>query len=289
MPKVLVVGDVIDDILVGPKGPIRIDTDTNADIISHPGGSGANFACWLASCGVETSFVGRVGQADVSRQAAILESYGVKPFLQGDEDLQTGKIVVLVEGQNRSFLTDRGANKNLDLAQIPDELFGDALYISGYSVFDQNLLRIQNLISRARARGVVICDPGSAGYISDHNVNAFLAAINGVDILVPSLEEGRVLTSEDRPEHIAGQLAARFSLVALTLGERGVQLAWGENNLRVNGFDADLVDATGAGDAFAAKFLTGLLSMQEPEVAATEANRMAAKAVASIGGRPKKG
>lgn len=286
MPKVLVVGDVIDDILVSPNSPIRIDTDTNADIISNPGGSGANFACWLASCGVDTSFVGRVGHTDVARQSSILESYGVKPFLQADPDLQTGKIVVLLEGQNRSFLTDRGANKNLDLAQIPDELFGDALYISGYSVFDQDPEDIRNLIGRARDRGIVICDPGSAGYIYDHGVNAFLDAIDGVDLLVPSLEEGRVLTSEDQPEHIAGQLATRFSLVALTLGEGGVQLAWGDNNLLISAFDADLVDTTGAGDAFAAKFLTGLLSMQEPEVAAKEANRLAAKAVSSMGGRP---
>lgn len=286
MPRVLVVGDVIDDIVVSPKTEIRIDTDTQASIIATPGGSGANFACWLASLGVEVNFVGRVGASDLERQESVLRSFGVKPFLQADEHLQTGRIVILLDGQTRSFLTDRGANVALDLAAIPQELFGDALYISGYSVFDQPLEVVQGLISKGRESGLVICDPGSAGFIADHSVHGFLDAVQGVDVLVPSLEEGRVLTSEDRPEVIAGQLANRFSLVALTLGAKGVQLAWGDQTSHIEAFTADLVDATGAGDAFAAKFLAELLKLSEPEAAATEANRFAAKAVTKVGGRP---
>ena len=286
MPKVLVIGDVIDDILVSPKREIRIDTDTPASIVASPGGSGANFACWLASLGVQVNFVGRVGKADLERHQQILISYGVTPHLQVDENLQTGRIVILVEGESRSFLTDRGANISLDLAAIPTELFGEALYISGYSVLDRNPEEVQNLITRAREHGLVICDPGSAGYIADHSPHAFLNAVSGVDILVPSLEEGKVLTSEDRPDVIAGQLARRFSLVALTMGASGVQLAFGEESVKVDAFDAELVDATGAGDAFAAKFLAELLKLQNPADAALEANRFAAKAVTKVGGRP---
>lgn len=286
MPKVLVVGDVIDDIVVSPRGDIRIDTDTPSSIVATPGGSGANFACWLASLGIEVNFVGRVGESDLERQEAVLRSFGVNPFLQVDEELQTGRIVILVEGQTRSFLTDRGANVALDLAAIPQELFGDALYVSGYSVFDQPIEMVQELIARGRESGLVICDPGSAGFIADHSVHGFLDAVRGVDVLVPSLEEGRVLTSEDRPEVIAGQLANRFSLVALTLGAKGVQLAWGDQNAHIEAFSAELVDATGAGDAFAAKFLAELLKLQEPKAAAIEANRFAAKAVTRLGGRP---
>ena len=286
MPKVLVVGDVIDDILVSPKGEIRIDTDTPASIVASPGGSGANFACWLASLGLEVNFVGRVGKNDLERQEQILKSYGVKPYLQTDEELQTGRIVILIDGQARSFLTDRGANVALDLKAIQDDLFGEALYISGYSVFDQDSEDVKALIARARAKGIVICDPGSAGYIADHSVHGFLNAVDGVDVLVPSLEEGRILTSEDRPDVIAGQLSQRFSLVALTLGKEGVQLAWGDQSLKVDAFDAETVDATGAGDAFAAKFLAELLRLSEPQDAAVEANRFAAKAVTKMGGRP---
>ena len=55
MKKVLVIGDVIDDIVVRPLGLIRTDTDTKSDIQITSGGSAANFACWLASFGVSVT------------------------------------------------------------------------------------------------------------------------------------------------------------------------------------------------------------------------------------------
>jgi sugar/nucleoside kinase (ribokinase family) len=286
MPKVLVVGDVMDDILVLPKGEIRLDTDTDSQIQQQPGGSAGNFACWLASLGVETHFVGRVGSEDFDRHSQILRNYKVVPHLQVDSELQTGRIVVLVQGQQRSFLTDRGANKNLDLSAIPDELFGDALYISGYTVFDQSVEVMQGLIQRAKAHGFVACDPGSAGYIADHSVHTFLAAIQGVDLLLPSLEEGRVLSAESRPEIVAALLGEWFPQVTLTLGADGVQLQSLETNEHIPAFAADAVDVTGAGDAFAAKLIAELLTGKNFAMAAQSAVRFAAKAVTKLGGRP---
>ncbi len=286
MPKILVVGDVIDDILVIPDGEIRLDTDTNSKIQAQPGGSAANFACWIASLGIETHFVGRVGKADLERHTQILRDYKVTPHLQVDQELQTGRIVVLVQGQQRSFLTDRGANKNLDLAAIPDELFGDALYISGYTVFDQTVETMQQLIMRAKAHGLVACDPGSAGYIADHSVHTFLASIAGVDLLLPSLEEGRILSAESRPEIVATFLGEPFPQVALTLGEDGVQLQSHTGAEQIRAIAADLVDATGAGDAFAASLISEILKGKNFSQAAQVAVRFAAKAVTKLGGRP---
>jgi sugar/nucleoside kinase (ribokinase family) len=286
MPKILVVGDVIDDILVIPNGEIRLDTDTNSKIQQQPGGSAANFACWIASLGIETHFVGRVGKEDLERHSEILRTNRVIPHLQVDPELQTGRIVVLVQGQQRSFLTDRGANRNLDLQSIPDELFGDALYLSGYTVFDQSVQDMQQLIKRAKARGLVACDPGSAGYIADHSVHTFLASIAGVDLLLPSLEEGRILSAESRPEIVAALLGEWFPQVALTLGEDGVQLHSQAGAEHIAAIAADLVDATGAGDAFAASLIAETLKGKNFSQAAQAAVKFAAKAVTKLGGRP---
>ena len=286
MPKILVVGDVMDDILVIPNGEIRLDTDTNSKIQQQPGGSAANFACWIASLGIETHFVGRVGKEDLERHSEILRTNRVIPHLQVDPELQTGRIVVLVQGQQRSFLTDRGANKNLDLTSIPEELFGDALYLSGYTVFDQSVQDMQQLIKSAKARGLVACDPGSAGYIADHSVHTFLASIAGVDLLLPSLEEGRILSAESRPEIVAALLGEWFPQVALTLGEDGVQLHSQQGAEHIAAIAADLVDATGAGDAFAASLIAETLKGKNFSQAAQAAVKFAAKAVTKLGGRP---
>jgi sugar/nucleoside kinase (ribokinase family) len=194
--------------------------------------------------------------------------------------------VVLVQGQQRSFLTDRGANKNLDLQSIPDELFGDALYLSGYTVFDQSVEDMQKLIVRGRSHGLVACDPGSAGYIADHSVHTFLASIAGVDLLLPSLEEGRILSAESRPEIVAALLGEWFPQVALTLGADGVQLQSASGSENVPAIPADAVDVTGAGDAFAASLIAETLKGNNFSQAAQAAVKFAAKAVTKLGGRP---
>ena len=300
--KALVVGDVIDDILVTPSTPIRTNTDTHASIKQSPGGSAANFACWLGSISKKTDtvhtdtvhtdtvqFVGRVNQEDLGRHQKVLEQFGVTPHLQADKDLATGSIVVIVEGQDRSFLTDRGANQNLDISAIPDQLFGDLIYVSGYSLLSISEKDIKTLISRTHNLGAkVAVDPGSAGFIQDFGIKRFLDAIKDVDILLPNLEEGRVLTGEDKPEIISGFLIERFNTVALTMGSEGCLVQRSkEAPIQLEAIKADVLDPTGAGDAFAAAFLKELLASNDLKAAAKAGIRLGAIAVTLPGGRPK--
>ena len=74
--RALVFGDLIDDIIVVPSGPIRSDTDTASSIRSQPGGSAANTAAWMAAAGADVTFVGRCAAVDAARHAQLLESAG---------------------------------------------------------------------------------------------------------------------------------------------------------------------------------------------------------------------
>ena len=285
---VLVVGDVIDDILVRPNGPIRTNTDVESEIKISAGGSAANFASWLASIGTQVNFVGRVASSDVKKHEQNLKSFGVTPHLQADDVSPTGSIVVLVQGEDRTFLTDRGANKNLDVSLIPDALFGKLVYLSGYSLLSLAPEAVAKLIAKAHSLGAkVACDPGSAGFIEDFGVKRFLEALSGVDILLPNLEEGRLLSGEDRPELITGFLAERFEVVALTMGPDGCAVQSGNDYVRLEATAADVVDATGAGDAFAAAFLEKLMKTADLTTAANAGVRLGAIAVTLSGGRPK--
>lgn len=286
MPKVVVVGDVIDDILVKPKTAIRTDTDTPAEINLSPGGSGANFACWLASLGTEVDFVGRVNVHDIRRHSDNLKSFGVNPLLQADPKLPTGSIVVLVEGEQRSFLTDRGANKNLDVSELSD--FGSALYLSGYSLFGSMPAKdFKALIRRAKSSGsMVVCDPGSAGFIADYSAAKFFEATKGVDLLTPSLEEGRVLTGELEPRLIAFALQERYPMVALTLGKDGIMVCHKNEATLIPAKKVKVLDPTGAGDATTASLVADLIQGIDLESAAKNAVVAGANAVTRSGGRP---
>lgn len=297
MTRVLVVGDLIDDVLVVPDGPIRPDTDTRAEIYNRPGGSAANFACWLARAAKTTGIkvaidlVARVGAQDIARHEANLREAGVNPKLQADPHAETGAIVVLVQNQQRSFLTSRGANRNLDASAIDENLMRGAsyLYLSGYSLFDSlSTDAVKSLIARAKRLGLkIVCDPGSAGFIEDFGVLRFLDTLAGVDILLPSLEEARVLSGENQPSLAAEWLSQRFELAVVTTGSEGAHFCQaGSAPQAVAPFAADVVDATGAGDAFAAGFIAGLIAGQPALQALTVATKLGAIAVTVPGGRP---
>ena len=94
--RILVIGDVIDDIIVIPGRAIRHDTDTPASISQRAGGSSANTAAWLGFAGADVDFYGCVGLADLARHSHELAQFGVRTFLNPDEIHPTGTIVILV-------------------------------------------------------------------------------------------------------------------------------------------------------------------------------------------------
>ena len=289
--RIVVFGDVIDDIVVVPSVPVRTDTDTPSSIRHRAGGSAANAAAWLGSLGAPVDFVGRVGASDIQRHAQYLEDAGVDARLSMDPILPTGTIVVIVDGERRNMLTERGANANLDPEAVTDDLLDAAglLHLTGYSVVDSSdPAGLRRLIQRARDRGVdVSMDPGSAGYIADYGPDRFLEAIRGVNLLFPSLAEGRALTGETNPHAVAEALAQRFGVVALTVGGDGVIVARaGHTSTRVAAIPSRVLDPTGAGDAFCAGFIESWNRLANATSAAKAGVRLAARAVTFIGGRP---
>ncbi len=290
--RVVVFGDVIDDVVAVPSGPIRPDTDTPTSIRYRAGGSAANTAAWLGSLGATVDFVGRVGAADVSRHGMSLQAAGVRPLLSMDAQLPTGTIVILVEGERRTMLTERGANAALNPDDVTDELLqgAAALHFTGYSLFgNQRADAVRSLIARARGAGLdVSVDPGSAGFIEDFGVADFLDTIDGATMVFPNLDEGKVLTGLSEPEDIVQALARRFEVVALTLGTDGVWVGRSDGSKpgHVGAVTVRVADPTGAGDAFSAGFLYSWLQSRNATTAAKAGVRVAARSVTVIGGRP---
>jgi sugar/nucleoside kinase (ribokinase family) len=288
--RIVVFGDVIDDVIATPNGVIRADTDTPAIIERRGGGSAANTATWLATLGLSVDFVGRVGVLDLERHTRVLRDAGVRAMLAGDHILPTGTIVIIVDGDKRSMLTERGANAALDPDAVSEAILdgASALHFTGYSLFGKSETSgFTRLIKRAKSRGVhVSVDAGSAGFLADFGPNRFLSAIAGVDLLFPSLDEGRALTDLEEPAAIAQKLAKKFPVVALTLGIGGVIVASNGEQQHFEVIPARTVDPTGAGDAFSAGFLGEWIRSRDRRASAEAGAALAAKAVAVIGGRP---
>lgn len=276
MKRVVVIGDVIEDVIVISKGSRQPNTDNAAQINSKPGGSGANFAVWLASLGVEVELISRVAASDRARLTNYFETKFVIAKLEPDHELDTGKIVVLVEGNSRTFFTDRGANQRLT-ANSADLSKTDVLYLSGYAVMSMGIERTQELIEKASSVGTLVAvDPGSTSFISQFGAGSFLEAITGADFVFPNSDEYELLSS-------TANLQELFPEVIVTGGETGAEVLGIASAPAVA---VEVVDSTGAGDAFAAKYLAQRLAGLDAKEALVDANAFAALAVTKAGGQP---
>jgi sugar/nucleoside kinase (ribokinase family) len=288
----LVIGDVATDIVALLDAPPAPHTDTAARISVRAGGSAANTAAWAAHAGAAVRLLSRVGADSADWHRGELAAVGVEPHLVVDPDRPTAVVIALVDAKaERSFLTDSGAAVHLG----PDDwdpalLDGVArLHLSGYLLFSAPGRRLAaRAIAAARAAGVpVSVDPASTGFIERLGVPAFLAALDGVELLLPNLAEARLLTGATDPRACAERLSAAFGTAVVKLGPGGAIAAHGGTVLaRADGVPTAAVDSTGAGDAFSGGFLAACLRGAPPAEALAAGCRSGAAAVTVVGGRP---
>jgi len=289
---VLVVGDVFTDIIVIPEGPMVRGSDRRATIRSRPGGSAANLAVWLATLGVPVRFAGRVAAADVDAQSARLMSRNVVPLLAADPDLPSGVLISIVDADGeRSFLTDRGANLNLGMADLPASLLDgvDVLAVSGYCFFDEGpRAAVTALLKQARERKLhTIVDPASVGFLREVGPQSFLRWTQGTGTIFANLDEALELTGSTDPNLQVQTLGRSFERVVLKRGAAGAVLGGRKGvSLTLPAPARDVVDSTGAGDAFAAAFIATDLAGKSPEACLRAGIEGGSKAVAVIGGQP---
>jgi len=292
-PRVLVVGDVINDTVAKTAAPLVADADNPAVIRGRPGGSAANQAAWMARLGLDVVFAGRVGAADAAFHRRQLARFGVEPQLAADESAVTGAIVVLVgpDGE-RTMITDRGANLRLSPGDVPAALLDDValLHLTGYSFFaPRPRAAVLGLISEASRRGVPFTvDPGSAAFLRQLEPGAFLGWTKGAAVCFPNWDEAVVLAGPgDDPSLTATALARNYGAIVLKLGAEGAVLAVADAPpVRIPAWPAEVRDTTGAGDAFCAGFLAAWLAGASLAEAGTAAAKAAALAVTALGGRP---
>ena len=258
-------------------------------ITPHIGGCAANTGIGLGKLGVETWVAGKVGRdgfGDFVR--AELEKSGARGAIAVDPDAPTSATMVLVRADSeRTFLHCTGANATFDLSDFDLDLLdgADLLHIAGHGLMPRfDGAQCAQLLQSARERGLKT-SLDTAGAPDAHWCQQLRPCLPLLDYFVPSLHEAAPLfPDETTPAALAGRLLdAGVGVVALKMGERGSYVSDGRQSYRVPSFAVAALDATGAGDAFAAGFLCGVLRGFDLETCARLANAAGACCVTQVG------
>src|SRR5699024_1474433 len=284
------------DVLIRTNTELLTGGDTYGEVMLQPGGSGANVAIWARRCGLETGFIGKIGRDRTGELAEEdLLGEGVRPWLlRSDTQLTSSEAVCVDETGERSMVSGRGADHYLLPSELPRELIESAghLHLTAWSFFtDPPREAARKAAACARDAGVpVSLDPGSFQLIGEVGVDTFLGFTTdlGLAVLLPNYEEGSILTGEVEPERIAERLAELYpgALIMLKLDADGALVFENGSSQHIPPAPGRLVDATGAGDAFAGAFLSRWLTGESPEAAARFATRVSAWVIGRLGARP---
>ena len=276
-------GDLVEDIVVGLEEPLAIGTDAAGDIVRTRGGSAANVASAAALLGrVPARYLGCVGpDATGDGLVAGLERDGVDVRVQRRGC--TGAIVILVEpGGERTMVPNRGAAVLLE--RIDDDwLDGLAvLHVPAYGLGAEPIgTTAIDVLRRARERGIATSiDASSVGMLRTFGrdrIRALLTAI-APDHLLANADEAEFL-GLDEPGYLP------YTTVVVKHGAQPTvaRLPGGER-LEVPVVPVDEVrDTTGAGDAFAAGYLSAVILGDDIATGCAAGNAWAAHALGRAG------
>lgn len=266
----------------------------------HQGGKGANAACaaarwgarWGVRRGAPTVMVALVGQDQNGREAvADLESWGVSTDeVEPLPDVETGQAVILVDtGGENSIVVDSGANALLDGPRVEaaltrlhlrdtdvvvtnGEVDGDAVAAVARTCTERSVLHVHNLAPvraedlRAAPSALLLLNEVELAQVADHQPGDSRSRDN-------QLEEQLLALAADRPA------------VVVTRGAQGAWFATGDRMVAIPAEAAEIVDTTGAGDAFCGALAAELASGAPLSTTVPLAVRAGSRAVTAAGAR----
>ncbi|CAB4841217.1 MAG: hypothetical protein F2533_00715 [Actinobacteria bacterium] len=295
--KVLCIGDVMLDVVtkidVMPS-EINYGSDTPSTISTHGGGAAANVASWLTRTSASATIVGHVGNdAAGSALASEFDALGVLHNNLVVDTGHSGVVVVIVDPTGeRTMFPDNGANSGLHIGDLPALQGFDAVYISGYSPLDPlSLPGIKAMITKIREANLPIYfDPASVGGMKEVPISEVKSWLQLMDVLLLNEEEAIYLTGEGDIEKSLDLLLKDCHTVVIKRGSHGaIGKSRGQSAQSVPAFATEVVDTTGAGDAFAAGFISQFAENKDLNRALLVAAEVAARCVAIIGARPRVG
>lgn len=286
-------GILVADVFANPirRLPAQGELTTTSGFVTSVGGCAANVAVALSILGRRATIAGKVGNdmlgnfviSDLKRHGV-----GVEHIRRTSAHSTSGTVIFTVEGEDRRYLHAIGANAGFSLDDVDLALLDKVrvLYVGGYlamPAFTSD--QLARLLEQARRRGVItvldVVMPAGLTFGLEH----VAAALPFTDYFVPNQDEAHRLTGRPDARGQAKCLGA-FNpdcSIVITRGHHGSLTRHRDRFIETEPFRMDTVDESGAGDAFTAGLITGLLEAWELERTLSFAAAVGASCTRAVG------
>lgn len=253
------------------------------------GGSAANTIVGLARLDCKVGFIGKVAE---DREGKLLIEDFCKEGVDVDGIIRvkkgrSGAVMGFVDPKGeRALYVDPGVNDTIDLNEINKEHVFQTKFLHLTSFVGEKSFQAQKKLVELLPKAVKISlDPGEL--YARKGLTTLESLIRRTFVLMPNQNELRLLTNKEGYEKSAEFLLEKgVNIVAVKLGNKGCYVTNGKESHKIETFKVKVVDTTGAGDAFCAGFLYGLINGKSLYECGRIGNFVASRCIMKIGGRP---
>lgn len=256
------------------------------DLIESPGGSAANTIVGLARLGLKTGFIGKVANDHAGElllkafRKENVDTSGVAVSRRG----RSGTVMGYVDaGGQRALYVDPGANDLLEFEEIDLEYAGDTEFLHLTSFVGKRPFEAQKRLVEMLSGIRMSFDPGAL--YARTGLSSLRSIVKRSFAMLPNAKEVKWLTGENYERGSQGLIKEGVSVVAVKLGDKGCYVTDGRENHLVEPYEVKVVDTTGAGDAFCAGFLYGLIKNNDLYECGRLGNFVASRCIMKIGAR----
>lgn len=308
MTKILGIGNALvdvltqlenDDLLVTlelPKGSMQlVDAAKSGQIQEHSknlkkqmtsGGSAANTIHGLAKLGIETAFIGTVGEDETGDffHNDMVNNNIVPRLIKSKSPSGIANAMISKDGE-RTFGTFLGAAIELSADHLNDGQFADydILHVEGYLVQNHELL--EAILKTAKNNGLKISIDLASYNVVEDNLDFLKEMVaKYVDIVFANEEEAKAFTGME-PEEALDEISKVTDIAIVKIGRKGSMIKQGDTIVNVDVKEIEPIDTTGAGDLYAAGFLYGLTNNLGFKKAGETGSLLASTVITNIGAK----
>jgi ribokinase len=256
------------------------------DLKETPGGSAANTAVGLARLGVKTGYLGKVSD-DFEGKRLIEDFKREKVDIHGtiiSREGRTGTVIGFVDSRGeRALYAGSGVNDSLNYEEIDVKYVQSANFLHLTSFGGKKPFETQKRLVRDLNGARVSLDPGE--FYARLGLEILRPLIRECFVFFPNAREVEILTKKGYKEGASLLMKEGAEMVAVKLGSKGCYVTDGKETYLIGSYEKKLVDTTGAGDAFCAGFLYGLIRGKDLYQCGKLGNFVAARSIEKVGAR----